>query len=139
MTIIKGQSFKICILSADKSFKNILAEQLRIENFDVEFADGGFHLLHLIECLKHDGDDYNLIICNEDMNDMPSFEVIDLIRQTKSKTELPILFISKSDNEEAICDMILNGANEYVVQTDNYKPIIDRAQKYSLIHKKKTA
>ena len=107
-----------------------------MENFDVEFADGGFHLFHLLERHK---DEYDMIILNEDMKDMPAFEIIALIRQSKSKAELPILFISKSGSEEEICDMILNGANEYVVQTTNYKPIVERAQKYSLLINKNVA
>ncbi|MBC7712423.1 MAG: response regulator [Rhizobacter sp.] len=136
MTIIKGPTFKICILSENHSFKNILAGKLRMENFDVEFADGGFHLLHLLE--RH-RDDFNMIIFNEDMQDMPAFEVISLIRQSKSKTELPILFISKNGSEEDIYEMVLSGANEYVVQTANYKPIVERAQKYSLLNQKNAA
>lgn len=131
--IIKAPTFKICIMSENINFRNILASKLRLENFDVEFADGGFHMLHLLEKNR---DTFNMIICNEDMKDMPAFETISMIRQTKSKTELPILFISKSGTEEEICDMIFNGANEYIIQTANYRPIIERAQKYSaLIHK----
>ncbi|MBC7427983.1 MAG: response regulator transcription factor [Bacteriovorax sp.] len=136
MTIIKGPTFKICILSERHNFKNILAGKLRMENFDVEFADGGFHLLHLLERFK---DEFNMIIFNEDMSDMPAFEIISMIRQTKSKSELPILFISKNDNEEEIYEMVLNGANEYVVQSANYKPIVERAQKYSLLNQKNAA
>lgn len=134
--IIKAPTFKICILSENINFRNILGGKLRMENFDVEFADGGFHILHLLERQK---DEFNLIICNEDMLDMPAFEIISLIRQSKSKQELPILFISKSGSEEEICDMIFTGANEYVVQTANYKPIVERAQKYSLLISKNVA
>lgn len=131
--IIKAHNFKICIISENINFRNILAGKLRMENFEVEFADGGFHLLHLLEKQRNE---FNLIICNEDMKDMPAYEIISMIRQGKSKSELPILFISKSSDEEEICDMIFNGANEFIVQTANYKPIIERAQKYSLlIHK----
>ena len=133
MMIIKAPTFKICILSENISFRNILASKLRMENFDVEFADGGFHLLHLIERNK---EEFDMIICHENMKDMPSFEIISMIRQSKSKTELPILYIAKTGTEEEICDMVLTGANEYIVQSSNYKPIVERAQKYSqLIHK----
>ena len=47
--IIKAPTFKICILSENTTFRNILASKLRLENFDVEFSDGGFHILHLLE------------------------------------------------------------------------------------------
>lgn len=127
MTIIKGPTFKVLIVSENINFRNILAGKLRMqEGFDVELADGGFHLLHLLE--RHR--DINLVIFNEDMNDMSASEIISLIRLNKNKTELPILFISKNNNEEDICDLIFTGANDYIVQTANYMPIIERAQKY---------
>jgi len=40
------------------------------------------------------------------------------------------LFISKSNVEEDICELVLTGANEYVVQTANFNPILERAHKY---------
>lgn len=127
MTIYKTPSFKVLIVSENINFRNILAGKLRTQdNFDVEFATGGFHLLHLLERHK----DFNLIICNEDMDDMPAHEIISMIRLHKTKTELPILFVSKNNDEEEICDFIFLGANDYIVQTSNYKPIIERAQKY---------
>lgn len=134
--IIKAPTFKICILSENINFRNILAGKLRMENFDVEFADGGFHLLHLLE--RHRGD-YQMIIFNEDMKDMPAFEIITMVRQAKSKAELPILFISKNNDEEEVCDMIINGANEYLIQNSNYKPIVECAQKYSHLINKNVA
>ena len=136
MSIIKGPTFKICILSENHHFKNILAGKLRIENFDVELAEGGFHLLHLLENQK---EEFNMIIFNEDMQDMSAFETISMIRQAKSKSALPIIFVSKNNDEDEIYEMVLNGANEYVVQSDNFKPIVERAQKYSLLILKKTA
>lgn len=126
MSVIKEATFKIMIVSENTKFRNILAGKLRLENFDVEFASGGFHLLYILE--RHH--DINMIICNEDMEDMPAHEIIALIRQTKSKAELPILFISKNEDEEEICDLIFTGANEYIVQSANYVPILERAHKY---------
>ncbi len=127
MAIIKEQTFKILIASENMNFRNILAGKLRmLDNFEVEFATGGFHLLHLLEHKK----DYNMIICNEDMNDMSAQEIISLVRLERAKAELPILFISKNGDEEEICDMVFMGANDYIVQTANFQPILERAQKY---------
>jgi DNA-binding response OmpR family regulator len=52
------------------------------------------------------------------------------VRIHRTKTELPILFISASNTEEEICEMVLNGANEYIVQPNNFQPIVERAKKY---------
>lgn len=127
MVIIKNiPTFKILVVSENINFRNILAGKLRVESFDVEFATGGFHTIYLLERQR----DFNMVIVNEDMEDMPAHEIIAMVRTMKSKSELPILFISKENNEEEVCDLIFIGANEYLVQTANYMPIIERAKKY---------
>lgn len=127
--IIKTQTFKIIIASEAANFRNILASKLRLDNFEVDLATGGFHMLHLLENVK-DKEEINMIILNEDMHDMSAQEMIGLVRLSKSKSELPILFISKSSDEADICELVFSGANEYVVQTDNFNPILERAHKY---------
>ena len=118
--------FKIVIVDENVTFRNNLATRLRMQGFHVEFATGGFHLLNTLE--KHW--DFNLIILHENMQDMPAEEMISLVRIHRNKAELPILFISATSTEEEICEMVLNGANEYIVQPNNFQPIVDRAKKY---------
>lgn len=126
MQAYEEKYFKIIIVAENIQFRNTLASRLRMLGFHVEFANGGFHLLHSLE--KHW--DFNLIIIHESMNDMPAEEMISLVRIHKNKTELPILFISAENNEEEVCEMVLNGANEYIVQPKTPQPIVERAQKY---------
>lgn len=120
------KNFKIVIASENFNFRNILASKLRLEGFFVEFVSGGFHLLHTLETQKNT----DMIILNENMSDMPSHEIISMLRNLKSKSELPVVFISKNGSEEDICELILTGANEYIIQTANFQPIVERAHKY---------
>lgn len=133
--IKKDFTFKILILSENVSFRNILASKLRLDGFDVEFISGGFHLLSYLE-KNHDVD---LIICNEAMPDMSAEEIISMVRISKTKSEMPILYISKSDSEDEIYEIILQGANEYIVQSPNFNPILERAHKYMTISKQNAA
>ena len=126
MSIIKHHSFKILIASEAIAFRNNLASKLRLDDFEVEFATSGFHLLHLLEKFH----DFKMVIINEDMHDMSAPEMMGLVRLAKTKPELPILFISKNINEADIREIILNGANEYIVQTPNFNPILEKAHKY---------
>ncbi len=108
------------------TYRNNLASKLRIDGYAVEFANGGFHLLHTLEVEKN----FNLIIVHENMSDMSAMEMILLIRTTKEKNELPIFFISNRGNEQEIEEMISNGANEYFVKGVNFQPVTDRVAKY---------
>ncbi len=126
MQIKDEKAFKVLIGSKDQTYRNNLGSKLRFEGFSVEFVDGGFHLLHLLERYS----DHNMLILHENMSDMPSHEVIGLIRTNKAKNEFPILFVSKDQREEEICDMVFIGANEYVIQQTNFAPLIERVKKY---------
>lgn len=125
-TIIKDQNFKILIASEAINFRNILAGKLRMESFEVELATGGFHLLHILEKFS----DFSMVIINENMHDMSADEMICLIRLIKSKKALPIVFVSKTNDDEIIYDLISSGANDYIVQSANFYPILERAHKY---------
>ena len=129
MTKFEVNNFKILIADEDSNFRTTLATTLRFKGFNVEIANGGFHLIHLVEKLNN----FHLIIIHEDMFDMSAVEIISLIRCIKSKTELPILFISKISDDKSTYNMILSGANEYILKSINFKPIINRVHKYFTI------
>ena len=124
--------FKILISDENVTFRNVLASRLRLLEFNVEIALGGFHLLHILE---NDIDCSHMVILHEDMLDMSALEIISLVRTNKSQEELPIIFISQDQNEEKICDIMFNGANEYIIKTNNLKPIIECSKKYSVLLK----
>lgn len=126
MHIVDEKSFKVLLATENQTFRNNLGQKLRFEGFDVEFATGGFHILHLLEYER----DYNLIIIHENMHDMPAFEIVSLIRTTRTKLELPIIFISKDQKEETVVEMIQWGANDFVVQSTNLAPIAEKTKKY---------
>lgn len=124
---LKVDDFKILILSENVQYRNTLASKLRIEGFTVEFASGGFHLLHLIERYRNE---FNMVICHENMLDMSADEIISMCRLSRTKAELPIVYISKNNDEEQVCDIIFQGANEFVLHSNNMLPVIERARKY---------
>jgi PleD family two-component response regulator len=119
-------TFKLILASENITYRNNLASKLRAENFDVELATGGFHLLHLLE----KDDNINIVICNGDMNDMAAFEIISLVRESKDKEILPIVFISKAPYPDEVGELFSVGINEYIVQTPSFGHVIERAQKY---------
>lgn len=125
MQIIDEKRFKILVASENQIFRNTLASRLRIEGFSVEFTEGGFHLLHLLE-----RDAFNLVIINENMHDMPGNEIASLIRTNNTKNELPIIYIAKSKSEENVIEMIGAGANDFIVQSTNFAPVVERVKKY---------
>ena len=132
MSSIQEYAFRILITSDDQTYRNALANRLRIDGHAVEFANGGFHLCHMLEKYQTQ----NLLIIHENQFDMPAHEIISLVRVNFNKHDLPILFITKSKSDEDIKDIISSGGNEYIIQASNFANVLDKVKKYhSLINK----
>ncbi|MDO9184174.1 MAG: response regulator [Bacteriovorax sp.] len=127
MAISIEKEFKIIIATEKIIYRNNLASALRMQNFTVEFCEGGFHLLNLLE---QSDNNISLVIVHENMQDMPAQEIISLTRTHKNKNELPIIFISQKNQTEEISDIISSGANEYIVQGSNLQSILEKTKKY---------
>jgi PleD family two-component response regulator len=97
-----------------------------LQGFTVEFCTGGFHILSFVEQYL----DTHLVIIHENMEDMPAYEIISLIRTHKNKLELPIIYITKKQTEDGIQEVVAAGANEFIVQTPGLQVILDKTKKY---------
>lgn len=126
MTTFDESNFKILISDENVVYRNTLAARLRLQGFNVEIIEGGFHLLHLLETTT----DCSLVIMHDDMQDMPAIEIISLIRNIRDKVSLPILFISEDNNKETIFTISSLGANEFIFKSPNMQPIVERVNKY---------
>lgn len=126
MAIKTSINFNIIIASEQPNFRNVLSSKFRMENYDVELATGGFHLLHLLEKDKP----VHMIVINCDMPDMSAFEIISMVREFKSKTELPIIYIAQTHPVNEIGELISKGTIEFLPHTATFNPVISMAQKF---------
>lgn len=126
MVIRTTTNFNIIIASENPNFRNVLSSKFRMENFDVELATGGFHLLHLLEKDKP----VHMIVINCDMPDMSAFEIISMVRESKTKAELQIIYIATTLPANEIGELISKGIIEFVPHTATFNPVISTAQKF---------
>lgn len=131
MKVYEEKYFRILIADEHIDFRNKIASRLRVLGFHVEFATGGFHLLHILE----KNWDYNLVIIHDNMADMPAIEIISLVRNNKNKFELPIMFIADKGHKDQLNEIGSSGANDYILKSPNLQPIIDKAIKYFTLQK----
>lgn len=122
----KKRAPRVFLATPSMSFRNSLASTLRMQGYDVELSEGGFHLLHLLEVEKF----ADLVIIHEDQMDMSAYELVSLIRVNKTKQELPIIFISKAKDQDHLSEMTSIETNEYLLQTPAFGPILNSAKKY---------
>jgi len=128
MSKFEEKNFHVLLVTENITLRNNLGGKLRFQGYNVEYATGGFHALHLIEKNR----DFHLLLIHDNMHDMSGFEITSLARTHFSKEELPILFLSKEHKEEIVCDVLFAGANDFLIQTANYQSIMERARKIFL-------
>lgn len=123
----KEQDFNIVIVDENATYRNQLASRLRMMGFYIEFATGGFHLMHILE---KEGKNFHLVIVHNNMSDMSAYEMTGLIRTFKSKSELPILFLSRSVSQEDLKELVTFGINDFYQKTNEQHKIAEKVQKF---------
>lgn len=125
--IFTEQDFNIIIVDENTNYRNQLASRLRMMGFYVEFATGGFHLLNMLE---KENKVYHLIIMHNNMHDMSAFEMTGLVRTFKAKTDLPLLYLSRSVAPDELKEMVQFGINDFFQKTHEQHKVVEKAQKF---------
>lgn len=123
----KEQDFNIVIVDENSTYRNQLASRLRMMGFYIEFATGGFHLMHILE---KEGKNFHLVILHNNMSDMSAFEMTSLIRTFKTKQELPILYLSRSVAPDDLKELVTFGINDFFQKTNEQHKIAEKVQKF---------
>ncbi|WP_127718125.1 PleD family two-component system response regulator [Halobacteriovorax sp. HLS] len=116
----------ILLIDGDTNRKNNFASRLRVQGYDVELANGGFHSVHLVE-----KQEYFSVIIMGNTHDMPGLEILSLIRNVKTKDQLPIIFVNKTTNQEDVLACFEFGANDFIVYSPQcFNSIIEKLKKF---------
>lgn len=116
----------ILLIDGDTNRKNNFASRLRVQGFDVELANGGFHSVHLCEKIS-----YSSVIIIGNSHDMSGLEILNLLRTYKPKEELPIIFINKTNNQDDVLAAFDFGANDYIVYSPQcFSSVVEKLKKF---------
>lgn len=125
--------YSILLIDGVETRKKQISSRLRMQSFDVELAEGGFHAIHMAEKKT-----FNLVIIQgDDLEDMPAEEVTGLVRSIHSRDQLPILVILSEADDEYAAILAESGVNEILVSNGNFNLILTEIQKLQALHTKK--
>ena len=128
-----NQPYTILFIDGNDTRKKQTSSRLRMQNFVVEIAQGGFHSIHMVEKEKFD----LIILQGDELEDMPSQEVVSLIRNIHSPKEMPILAILLEEDDELASSLAESGTNEIIINTGNFNMILKEIEKIQKSHPKK--
>ena len=89
--------------------RNALSRHLRRNGYEVDEAADGKEALARIET-----NNYGLILLDLMMPEMDGMEVLDILRKTRSRADLPVIVVSAQDQTDDVVKAFAAGANDYV-------------------------
>ncbi|MFL1011566.1 tetratricopeptide repeat protein [Flavisericum labens] len=112
---------KILIVDDEPINRRVLENHLTLANYQVVEANNGKEALELIE-----NDDFDLVLLDIMMPTMSGYEVCEIIRKTKSPSELPIVMLTAKNRVSDLVTGFNLGANDYLTKPFSKNELLSR-------------
>lgn len=111
------------ILVVDDEIVNrmVLCQLLHKRGFDVAQAENGQQALQLLL-----NETFDLVLLDLAMPGLNGIQTSRLLRQARSKMELPVIIVTSSDDRQQLLDAFQNGANDYITKPVDPDVVIAR-------------
>jgi sigma-B regulation protein RsbU (phosphoserine phosphatase) len=114
---------RILVVDDNEMNRDLLARRLERLGCTVDTADGGRTGLEKIL-----SGDYQLIMLDIMMPDIDGLTVLKKVRETWSKTELPVIMATARDEGSDVAEALSLGANDYVTKPLDFKVVRARVE-----------
>ncbi len=113
------------ILIVDDNPKNIqlLGNILSEKNYEIEYAQDGLEAVEIVE-----SEDFDLILMDVMMPEMDGYEACKKIKAMKSKSEIPLIFITAKIDSDSITRGFDVGGVDYITKPFNASELIARVE-----------
>ncbi|HJL28864.1 MAG TPA: response regulator, partial [Polyangiaceae bacterium LLY-WYZ-15_(1-7)] len=116
-------SARILVVDDHEDNRDMLARRLQRRGFEVDTAEDGYAALE-----KIDGQPYDLIVLDIMMPGLSGLEVLQKLRETYPRAELPILMATAKSESQDMVDALSLGANDYVTKPIDFPVVLARIQ-----------
>ena len=99
----------ILIVDDDAFIRKVLIESLRNLDYETTEARDGKHALELI----YEGS-FDLVLLDSEMPGMSGIEVLEILRHQYTRSELPVIIVSATEEKMGISGALKSGANDYI-------------------------
>jgi sigma-B regulation protein RsbU (phosphoserine phosphatase) len=113
----------LLVVDDSEANRDMLSRRLRGKGYAVTAADGGKAALDLIASNR-----YDLVLLDILMPDVNGLEVLRILRQTRSASDLPVIIATAKDESADIVEGLKAGANDYVTKPLDFPVVLARVQ-----------
>lgn len=114
---------RILIVDDDQVNRQILVNQLKLDDYNIDTASNGLSALEMIETFE-----YDLILLDIMMPKLSGYEVCKIIRRKYSRHELPILILTARNQPKDIVTGLSVGANDYLTKPFQKAEMLSRVR-----------
>lgn len=113
----------VLIVDDDTMNRDLMLRRLSKRGFNVSLAEDGKGALSRINSEKTD-----LVLLDVEMPDMNGLEVLQILRQTYSPAQLPIIMVTGKASSDDVVSALAAGANDYVTKPIDFPVVLARIQ-----------
>lgn len=118
-------SARLLVVDDNEDNRDMLARRLERRGFDVDTAESGEAALALI-----DSKPFDLVLLDVMMPGMSGLEVLEIVRRTYPRAELPILMATAKTSSEDVVEALRLGANDYVTKPIDFPVVVARIENH---------
>lgn len=112
---------RILVVDDEPLFRDLLCVHLHDAGYEVDVADDGETALEMLRSLNPD-----MILLDLMMPGISGLDVLDVVRESRSPHDLPIIVVSAEGGSPAIGEALRRGANDYVTKPFNFSLLATR-------------
>jgi adenylate cyclase len=113
----------LLVVDDEPNNRDLLSRRLERKGYRVQTAEDGLVALRMIEAERFD-----MVLLDVMMPRMSGFEVLDVLRRDRSRTELPVILVTALSEREDIIEGLKRGANDYVTKPIDFPIALARVE-----------
>lgn len=113
----------ILLVEDDPFSARIMELQFAKHNYQVQLAKSGQEALGLLEQKQWD-----LLITDINMPNISGLELLESVRKSYSKEELPVLMLTATSNDQQMVQALELGANDFLIKSKAFRLILARVE-----------
>jgi adenylate cyclase len=114
---------RLLVVDDNEMNRDLLSRRLSARGYSVGVAHDGTDALAKIEA-----EPFDLVLLDVMMPGLSGFDVLKILRTTKSASELPVIMVTAKDQSEDIVQALRLGANDYVTKPIDFAVALARTE-----------
>lgn len=136
--IFKEYDYQILLVDDDELVRDLVIRGIKNEKYEIKQAENGkIAIDHLQRMIDFNVRKPDLIVMDVNMPEMNGFEALELIKQNSDLQSIPVIMLTRRDEDENVIRGISSGVLDYITKPFEVPELVNRIHKTLQRHKTK--